>query len=156
MEKIGLGCDHAGFQLKEDIKQYLLSNNYEVEDFGASSDAEPVDYPDIAAALSEAIIEGRIVRGILICGTGIGMSIAANKFPGIRASLCNDCITANFSRTHNDANILTMGARIIGPLLAKEITRIWLNTSFSGGRHEERVKKILEIEKRTMGGNYAG
>lgn len=151
MEKIGLGCDHAGFQLKEDVKQYLLSSGYRVEDFGTDSEDLPVDYPDVAKRLSKAIIEGKISRGILICGTGIGMSIAANKFPGIRASLCNDCIAASFSRSHNDANILTMGARIIGPVLAKEITRIWLNTSFAGERHIERIKKISEIEEEISG-----
>jgi ribose 5-phosphate isomerase B len=144
--RIAIASDHAGYVLKERIKEYILSlGGYEIEDYGTMSQ-DPVDYPDYALKVAEAVARGRHDRGILICGTGIGMCIAANKVPGIRCAPCNDVLTARYSREHNDANILALGARLIEVERAKEIVRIWLTTDFQGGRHERRVKKIAEIE----------
>ncbi len=140
--KIALGSDHGGYGLKESLKQYLQELNIEYTDFGCNNE-QSVDYPDIGFKVSVEVKNGRYDRGILICGTGIGMSIVANKIKGIRASLCHDIFSARNTREHNDANILTLGARVIDVGLAKEIVRIWLNTDFSQGkRHINRLNKI--------------
>lgn len=144
--KIAIGSDHGGFKLKEEIKSYLAELGYEYHDFGTFS-PEAVDYPDFARKVAEAVAKGDYERGILICGTGIGIGIAANKVPGIRAALCHDTFSARASREHNDANILTMGERVIGPGLAKEIVKVWLESEFAGGRHARRVEKIRAIER---------
>ena len=144
--KVAIGCDHGGLHLKEDIKSLLADGGYEVTDFGTNS-TDSVDYPDIAVPVANAVANGEFERGILICGTGIGIGIAANKVKGIRAALCHDTFSAHASREHNNANILTMGDRIIGPGLARDIVKIWLTTEFEGGRHERRVAKIADIEE---------
>lgn len=145
--KIAIGSDHAGFELKNEIISLLSSIGFECIDFGTNS-PESVDYPDFGEKVSEAVSSGEMEKGILICGTGIGMSIVANKFPRIRASLCNDLFTAKMSRLHNDANILVLGGRIVGKDLAKEIVKTWVNTPFEGERHHKRLKKITLIEER--------
>ncbi|MFH0932851.1 MAG: ribose 5-phosphate isomerase B [Nitrospirota bacterium] len=145
--KIGIGCDHAGLELKNEIIQLLRGLGIECIDYGTNS-PESVDYPDFGEKVSEAVSSGKIDRGILICGTGIGMSIVANKFPRVRASLCNDLFTAQMSRRHNDANILVLGGRIVGKDLAKAIVRTWMETPFEGERHSMRLKKITRIEER--------
>lgn len=139
--KIAIGCDHGGFQLKTAIIQYLKDKGFAYQDFGTYSE-QSCDYPDIAIAVAEAVAANDFDRGILICGTGIGIGIAANKVPGIRAALCHDTFSAHASREHNDANILTMGQRVIGPGLALDIVDIWLHTAFEGGRHQRRIDKI--------------
>ena len=144
--RIAVGSDHGGFNLKRVIIEYLEERGIEYKDFGCYT-CEPVDYPDIALPVAKSVAEGRFDRGILICGTGIGISIAANKVSGIRAALCHDCFSARASREHNDANILAMGERVIGPGLAREIVDIWLRTEFEGGRHERRVNKIKAAER---------
>ncbi len=144
--KVAIGCDHGGLHLKEDIKSLLADGGYEVTDFGTNS-TDSGDYPDIAVPVANAVANGEFDRGILICGTGIGIGIAANKVKGIRAALCHDTFSAHASREHNNANILTMGERIIGPGLARDIVKIWLTTEFEGGRHERRVAKIADIEE---------
>lgn len=144
--RVAIGSDHAGFSLKEDIKRHLATMGVDFEDFGCYS-PESVDYPDIAKVVSRGIANGEYERGILICGTGIGMSIVANKIPGIRAALCHDEFSARAARQHNDANILVFGARVIGPGLAADIVEIFLKTDFQGGRHARRVSKIIELEK---------
>lgn len=143
--KIAIGCDHAGFYLKEDIKKYLKEQKIAHQDLGCFS-TDPVDYPDITLMVAEAVKKKKFDRGMVICGTGIGAAMVANKIPGIRAALCHDPLSASFSRSHNDANILTMGGRIIGPVLACEIVRVWLTTEFSGGRHKKRLDKLSRIE----------
>ncbi len=143
--KIAIGSDHAGFKLKEEIKRFLEEKGIEVVDFGTNSE-ERVDYPDYAIPLAESVAKGEETFGILICGTGIGMSIAANKVKGIRASLVSDVYSAHSAREHNNANILCMGGRVLGTELAKEITNAWLNAEFLGGRHERRINKIAEYE----------
>lgn len=145
--KIAIGSDHAGFKLKETVKEFLKTSGIEVIDFGTHSE-ESADYPDFAFPVAEAVAKKEFDFGILICGTGIGMSITANKVAGIRAALCNDLFTANCSKEHNDANILCMGGRIVGEGLAKAIVQTWLERKFQGGRHERRVKKIEEYETR--------
>jgi ribose 5-phosphate isomerase B len=135
-----IGCDHAAFQLKETLKAYLKNNGYAVDDVGAFSVAS-VDYPEIGATLASQISAGTYRRGILICGTGLGMSMVANKYPHVRAALCNDLFSAAMSRRHNDANILVMGGRVIGDILALEILKTWLETPFEGGRHQRRLDK---------------
>ncbi|HEV8307365.1 MAG TPA: ribose 5-phosphate isomerase B [Methylomirabilota bacterium] len=144
---IALGADHAGWQLKEEIKAWLLDKNVEVLDFGTYS-PDAVDYPDYAAQVAEAVAAGKADRGILVCGTGIGMSMTANKVPGARAAFCPDLFTARMSRAHNDANVLTLGGRLTGRELALEIVEMWLRTEFEGGRHSRRVGKIAELEQR--------
>lgn len=144
--KIAIGCDHGGLHLKQEIKALVTTLGHEVEDFGTHS-TESCDYPDIAEPVAHAVMEGKADRGILICGTGIGIGISANKIKGIRAALCHDSFSAKYSRLHNDANVLTMGERVIGPGLAKDIVTIWLNTEFEGGRHARRVEKISALEK---------
>ena len=145
--KIAIASDHGGFSLKEIIKKYLDELHYEYEDFGTTSE-EPVDYPDYALKVAKAVSENQFDKGILVCGTGIGMSIVANKFPGVRAALCYDTESARLSREHNYANVLTLGGRTTDPELAKEIVYVWLTTEFAGERHLRRVNKIKEIEKR--------
>ncbi len=146
--KIAIASDHGGFHLKEHIKKYLQDKNIEVLDHGTYSE-ESVDYPDFAAKLCEDITGGGsgAERGILICGTGIGISIAANKCKGIRAALCSDVFSAKMSREHNNANVLCMGARTVGVGPAEMIVDTWLTTEFLGGRHQRRVDKIMALEK---------
>ena len=143
---IGLACDHGGFELKEELKVFLKSSGLEAIDFG-TFDETSVDYPDFGILLAQKVSKGELKRGILICGTGIGMSIVGNKFPGVRAALVNDLYSARCSREHNDSNVLVIGGRVVGKELAKEIARVWLNTSFAGGRHQKRLEKIEALEK---------
>jgi ribose 5-phosphate isomerase B len=145
--KVAIGCDHGGYYLKEEIKRYLQDTGVEYKDFGSYSD-ESCDYPDYAKLVAGAVATGECTHGILICGTGIGMSIAANKVPGIRAALCHDCFSAKATREHNDSNVLCMGERVIGRGLAMEIVKLWLSTDFISGRHQKRIDKITEIEGR--------
>lgn len=144
--RVAIGADHAGFPLKEHLKGTLASLGHEVEDFGTTSEAS-VDYPPICAAVARAVASGRAARGLIVGGSGQGEQIAANKVHGIRAALCNDLYTARMSRAHNDANVLTMGGRIVAAGLADEILKLWLETAFDGGRHQRRVDEIAEIEK---------
>jgi ribose 5-phosphate isomerase B len=144
---IAIGCDHAGVELKKEIIALLHDLHIECTDYGTNT-SESVDYPDFGEKVSAAVSSNKIEKGILICGTGIGMSIVANKFPGVRASLCNELFTAKMSRLHNDANILVLGGRIVGRDLAKEIVRTWVTTPFEGERHSKRLKKITLIEER--------
>ena len=146
--KIAIGADHAGFRLKDEIVPLLKELGHEVEDFGCDC-SQSVDYPDYAIPVCERVVKGEADRGILICGTGIGMSIAANKVPGIRCALVHDLFSAKATREHNDTNVLAMGERVIGPGLAQEIVRVWLETPFSQGeRHVARVNKVMAIERR--------
>lgn len=140
--KIIIGSDHAGFPLKEALKKAIGG----MTDIGTGS-ADSVDYPDFGARVARAVSSGEYDRGILICGSGIGMSIVANKFPGIRAALCTDTEAARLSRMHNDANVLVLAGRRTDPETAVAITRVWLDTPFEGGRHERRLEKIRNIEK---------
>ena len=143
--KISIGSDHAGFKLKEAIKNYLTGKGYDVKDFGTNSE-ESVDYPDYAKLVARDVIKNNS-RGILICGTGIGMSMAANKIKGIRAARCVNERDAELSRMHNDANVLTLGARITPKAKAKRIVDVFLKTPFEAGRHIQRIKKIHDLEK---------
>jgi ribose 5-phosphate isomerase B len=145
--KVAIGCDHAGVEMKNAILPVLEELSVEWKDFGTTSE-ESVDYPDYGEKVSEGVSEGNYERGILICGTGIGMCIVANKFPGIRAALCNDSYSAKMSRLHNDANLLILPGRIIDKDTAKEIVRVWFTTPFDGGRHQRRLDKIKAIEAR--------
>lgn len=142
---VAIGSDHGGFNLKEEIKKMFTEQNIEFRDFGTHS-AESIDYPEISQKIGQAVMSGECTRGIIICGTGIGVCIAANKIKGIRAALCHDVFSAQMSREHNDANVLTMGERVIGPGLACMIVSTWLNTEFAGGRHGRRVDKISALE----------
>ena len=144
--QIGLACDHGGFELKEELKVFLKSLGVEPIDMGTFNE-DSVDYPDFGVLVAEKVSRGELERGILICGTGIGMSIVANKFPRIRAALANDLYSSRCSREHNDANILIIGGRIVGKELAKEIVKVWLETPFAGGRHQRRLEKIEVLEK---------
>jgi len=144
--KIALGADHAGYQLKDQIKQHLAGKGFELCDDGTSS-AESVDYPDFARAVAHDVSERRADLGILVCGSGIGMAIAANKVDGIRAANVTTELEAQLSREHNNANVLALGARILQPDEALRIVDTWLTTPFAGGRHERRVEKIAAIEK---------
>ncbi len=140
-----IGCDHAAVQLKNIIKDYLeTGKGITVEDAGAYDDVS-VDYPDFGKYVAEAVSIGRMERGILLCGTGIGMSMVANRFPGVRAALCNDIFAARMSRRHNNANILVLGGRVIGDVLAMEIVDTWLTEPFEGGRHQSRLMKFDRI-----------
>jgi RpiB/LacA/LacB family sugar-phosphate isomerase len=150
MARIIIGSDHAGFLLKEVIKQYLADKGYAITDVGTGS-TEPVDYPDFGAKVANRVSAGGFDRGILVCGSGAGMTIVANKFPHIRAALCLDEETARLSRLHNDTNILVLAGRRTDTELAKSITQMWLNTEFEGGRHQRRIDKIREIESRLSG-----
>jgi ribose 5-phosphate isomerase B len=149
MMQIGLACDHGGFELKEELKAFLKSSGVEPIDMGTFNE-ESVDYPDFGVLVAEKVSRGELERGILICGTGIGMAIVANKFPGVRAALANDLYSARCSREHNDANVLVIGGRIIGREVAMEIVKVWLNTPFGGGRHQRRIDKITALEKQKM------
>jgi ribose 5-phosphate isomerase B len=144
---IALGADHAGFQVKEALKAWLIEQGYQVVDYGTHS-PESVDYPDYAAEVAEAVADQKVERGVLVCGTGIGMAITANKVAGVRAALCSDLYTARASREHNDANVLALGGRLMGPEMALDILRMWLATDFAGGRHRRRVDKIADLERR--------
>jgi ribose 5-phosphate isomerase B len=143
--KIAVGSDHAGYSLKEHVKQLLHDEGHEVDDLGTHSE-EPVDYPPFCAAVARAVVGGQADRGIVMGGSGQGEQLAANKVRGARAALCNDLYTAEFSRRHNDANVLSMGGRVVGFGLADEIVRKWLTTEFEGGRHVRRLEQIAEIE----------
>jgi ribose 5-phosphate isomerase B len=144
--QIGLACDHGGFELKEELNAFLKSLGVEPIDMGTFNE-DSVDYPDFGVLVAEKVSRGELEKGILICGTGIGMSIVANKFPRIRAALANDLYSSRCSREHNDANILIIGGRIVGKELAKEIVKVWLETPFAGGRHRRRLEKIEALEK---------
>jgi ribose 5-phosphate isomerase B len=143
--KIALGADHAGFQLKDSLKRLLDELGLAYEDFGTTT-GQSVDYPDFAKAVAEGVAGGRFDRGILVCGTGVGMSIAANKVAGVRSAAIVDTDTAKLTREHNDLNVLTLGARVLPESRAREIVKTFLQTPFEGGRHSERVKKIHAIE----------
>lgn len=145
--KIAIGCDHAGLALKKEILPVLKELSVDWEDFGTDIE-ESVDYPDFGEKVSRAVSNGKFERGILICGTGIGMSIVANKFPGVRASLCGETYSAKMSRLHNDANVLILPGRIIDNETAREIVKVWFTTPFEGGRHQRRLDKIKAIEAR--------
>lgn len=147
--KISLGADHAGFELKEKIKKLLMQQGLEVNDRGTFS-SESVDYPDYAHKVAEEVADHKADLGILVCGSGVGMCIAANKVPGVRAANVSSEYEAQLSREHNDANILTLGARLISDQNAFQIVQKWLETAFAGGRHQRRVDKISEIEKEEM------
>lgn len=144
---IGIGCDHGGFELKEQIRKHLEETGVAYKDFGSFT-PERCDYPVVAEAVARAVVSGEVRCGILICGTGIGVSIAANKVLGARAALCSDCYSAEYTRRHNDANILTMGARVLGSGLACKIVDTFLNTGFDGSYHADRVALISDIERR--------
>ena len=143
---IAIGCDHAGVEMKKAIIEALSIQGFEFVDMG--TEGEPCDYPDIAADVCKEILGGHCERGILICGTGIGMSIAANKFKGIRAAVCSDSFSTRFTRLHNDANVMCLGARTLGQGLAIELAGIFLNTSFEGGRHQRRIDLITALENK--------
>lgn len=144
--RIAIGADHAGFPLKEHLKATLAKLGHRVDDLGTHSEAS-VDYPPICAAVARAVVAGKADRGIVLGGSGQGEQIAANKIRGIRAALCNDLYTARMSRQHNDANVLSIGGRIVAFHLADEIVALWLNTAYEGGRHQKRLDQIAEIEK---------
>jgi ribose 5-phosphate isomerase B len=148
--RIAIGSDHAGYRLKEDLKGYLKELGHELDDLGTHSE-EPVDYPPICARVARAVRDGEADRGIVLGGSGQGEQISANKVRGVRAALCSDLFTARLSREHNDANVLSMGARIVAPALAREILRTWLETGFDGGRHERRISQIEDIEREEGG-----
>jgi ribose 5-phosphate isomerase B len=141
-----MGCDHAGFALKEELKAFLRSQGHEVTDHGTDSE-RPVDYPAFCAAAARSVVAGDADRAILLGGSGQGEQIAANKVEGVRAALCHDVYLARLSREHNDANVLTMGGRVIAAAYAKEIVTVWLATPFEGGRHVPRVEQIAAIER---------
>ena len=152
---VALGADHGGYALKDALKEFVASLGYAVVDCGTNS-ADAVDYPDFAYAVARTVSEGQAWRGIVVDGAGIGSCMAANKVPGVRAALCYDHATAVNSREHNNANVLTLGAGLVGATLAKQIVETWLKTEFGGGRHERRVTKIMEIEKRFLKGGGGG
>ncbi len=145
-QPIALGADHAGFHIKEVIKDFLEKQGYAVDDAGTWSE-ESVDYPDYARRVADRVAQGRAPLGILVCGTGIGMAIAANKVEGIRAATAHDAMTARAAREHNDANVLTLGGRVVDPEHAVEIVREFLGATFAGGRHQRRIDKIAEIDR---------
>ena len=144
---IGIGNDHGGYELKMHIKKLLESKSIEVKDFGIHN-TDSVDYPDIAIPVCESVVNGECECGILVCGTGIGMSIVANKVPGIRCAHCHDTFSATATRLHNDSNIIAFGERVIGKELMREIVELFLTTEFEGGRHIQRLNKIKEIEEK--------
>ena len=146
MKKIAIASDHGGYDLKNYLLVFLKKLGYDLDDMGPTN-SDSVDYPDYAISLAQVVIEGKVPRGIVICGTGIGMSIVVNRFPGIRGTLCSDLYTAKLCREHNDSNVLIMGGRVVGYDLAKEIVRTWLNTPFEGGRHQKRLDKIIQLDK---------
>lgn len=142
---IVIGCDHAAYDLKEKIKALLIEKGIKVEDVGTHSE-DSVDYPDFGAKVASMVSRGEFERGILLCGSGIGMSMVANRFPHVRAALCGDLFAAIMSRRHNNSNILVLGARVIGDALASELVKVWLETPFDGGRHQLRIDKFDEIK----------
>lgn len=144
---LAIGCDHGGVSLKKEIIKYLEANNIDYKDFGTYTE-ESCDYPDIAVKVCDAINSKECDKGVLICGTGIGISMAANKIHGIRAALCHDYFSAKYTRLHNDSNIIAFGARVIGHGLAIELLDIFLNTEFEGGRHSTRVDKMMALENK--------
>ena len=145
--KIALACDHGGYEMKEQIKGWLEQLGYDYEDFGCYS-TESCDYPEFAAAAARAVAGGKCERGILVCTTGIGISIAANKIKGIRCAHCADCLEARLTREHNDANMMALGAGFTGPNMAREMVEVFLTTAFSGGeRHVRRVAKLMALEQ---------
>lgn len=144
---IAIGSDHGGYKLKAEIIKFLSEKGYETKDFG-TCDSTSVDYPEYGQAVAEAVKSGEYEKGIIICGTGLGISMSANKVPGIRAALCTDSFMAKMSREHNDANVLALGERVIGVGLALDIVETWLKSEFQAGRHKIRVEKISEIEKK--------
>ena len=146
MMVVALGADHAGFPLKEDLKAWLIDHGCDVVDFGTQS-TESVDYPDYAAAVGVAVVTGKATCGVLVCGTGIGMAMAANKLAGVRAAACTDAFSARMSREHNDANVLALGARITAREAATEILETWLRAKFQEGRHARRVDKIIALDR---------
>jgi ribose 5-phosphate isomerase B len=147
--KIAVGSDHRGFEIRSKVIELLQRLGHEVEDYGCFS-PEPCDYPDIAAQVASRVSRGEVDRGILICGTGLGMCIAANKFPGVRAAPCHDDFTAEMSRRHNDSNVLCLSADLLGERLIDRMIEIWLTTPFEGGRHARRIQKILQLEQYQM------
>ena len=144
--RIALGADHAGFRAKETIKKYLEGAGYAVDDVGTWSE-ESVDYPDFARAVAERVASGKNPLGVLVCGTGIGVSIAANKVEGIRAALAHDSLTARRAREHNNANVIALGGKVVGDDEAIEIVQEFLNATFAGGRHQRRIDKITEMDR---------
>jgi ribose 5-phosphate isomerase B len=153
--RIAIGADHAGYGLKEDVKGYLKERGHEVEDLGTHSE-ETTDYPPICAAVARSVRDGRADRGVVLGGSGQGEQMTANKVRGIRAALCHDLYTARMARSHNDANVLSMGARIVAREMALLILETWLQTEFEGGRHERRVGQIMEIEREETAGEVRG
>ena len=149
MKKIIIGSDHGGFHLKNELIEFLKGLGVDVSDYGCYS-TDPVDYPDIALLVAQTVAVSLESRGILIDGTGVASAIVANKIKGIRATPCTDEFTAHSAREHNNSNILTLGARVVGPGLAQNIVKLWLETPFGGGRHEKRVNKIVDIEIRYL------
>lgn len=146
--KIAMACDHGAFEYKEELKEMLINMGHEVEDFGCH-DTKSVDYPDMIYPAVKSVADGKNDKGVILCGTGIGASITANKVKGIRCALVSDCFSAKATREHNDTNVLAMGQRVIGIELAKEITRIWVNTPFSEDeRHARRIQKVMDIESK--------
>lgn len=146
---IGIGCDHGGFELKQSVIEHLKQRGFEIKDYGCY-DRKSVDYPDIAAAVCPDVSNGLLEFGILICGTGIGISIAANKHKGIRAALCSDPYSASKTKQHNNANVIAMGGRVIGPELANSIVDAYIDAEYEGGRHQNRIDKISAIEERNL------
>jgi ribose 5-phosphate isomerase B len=145
--KVAIASDHGGMNIREEIKGLMSEMGIEFDDFGCECDTS-VDYPDYAQPVAEKVASGEYDRGILVCGTGIGMSISANKVKGIRCALVHDVFSAKATREHNNTNVLAMGERVIGPGLAREIAKVWLETEFEGGRHERRISKITEYEEK--------
>jgi len=145
--KLSIASDHGGYSLKEELKSWLIGQGHEVEDFGCHS-TDSCDYPDFGEAAARAVADGSCQRGIVICTTGIGISITANKVKGIRCALCGDSWSAEMTRRHNDANMVAVGAGVTGPNLAKEIVSVFLSTEFEGGRHQRRVDKVMAVETR--------
>ena len=144
--KIAMGSDHGGYALKEHLKAYLEGKGYQVEDFGCHS-SDSCDYPDFGRAAAQAVADGACERGIVVCTTGIGISITANKVRGIRCALCSEPLSAEMTRRHNDANMLALGAGFVGPNLAERIVEVFLSTEFEGGRHQRRVDKVMALEQ---------
>ena len=145
--RIAIGADHAGFPLKEPTVRWLMERGYDVHDVGTFEEGVSVDYPDFAAKVGVAVANGEADFGVLFCGTGLGMAISANKVRGVRAVTCHDLVSARLSRQHNDANVLTMGGRVVAPELAEEVLATFLETRFDGGRHQRRVEEIAELER---------
>ena len=149
--RLALAADHGGFGLKEAVKGWLLEWGHEVIDMGTYS-TESVDYSDYVGPAAALVSKGEVDRAVVLCGTGIGASMVAGKYPGVRAALCHNIYTAKMSRLHNDSNVLALGGRILGEDLAKEMVKVWLDTSFEGGRHKRRLEKLREIERRILEG----